>query len=273
HYQEHDDSSDYPVIHGQDNEGYPAMVLRKRPSRVDYTIPDSPDAAVTDSSYIPSSPHSDATISKANNESCMDYFIGPGIIEWNLDDCLSRHVCFILSSIFQKQWMIGKNDISSKCCEYRMAIIKKCETMHAHLTALEELALSHVFIFQEENPYDLDGYFDDELWGTLFVEFRNLYPYIAISDDIVQMFANTVKVGIACENPNYPRRKAAIYSYLQSLQTTNNSELMREIIQNLVNNEQPSFIRSHNIEDTHIHSIVAPVLGPFFKNRRTIFEW
>ncbi|RUS35318.1 hypothetical protein BC938DRAFT_472568 [Jimgerdemannia flammicorona] len=114
-----------------------------------------------------------------------------------------------------------------------MAIIKKCETIQAYLTALEELVLSHVFVFQEENPYDLDGYFDDELWGTLFIEFRKMYPYIFISDDIIQMFANTIKVDIACKNPNYPRQKAAIHNYLQSLQTTNNSKLMREIIQNL----------------------------------------
>ncbi|RUS35336.1 hypothetical protein BC938DRAFT_472001 [Jimgerdemannia flammicorona] len=49
-------------------------------------------------------------------------------------------------------------------------------------------ALSYVFIFQKENPYDLDRYFDDELW-----------------DDIIQIFANTIKVGIVCKNPNYPK--------------------------------------------------------------------
>ncbi|RUS35319.1 hypothetical protein BC938DRAFT_472569 [Jimgerdemannia flammicorona] len=105
HYQEYDDISDYPVIPRQDNKDSPAIVLRKRPLRVDYMIPDSPNTVVTDSSYILSSPYSDATVSKASNDSCMDYFIGPGIIEWNLDDYLSR-------------WMIGKNDISSKCREY-----------------------------------------------------------------------------------------------------------------------------------------------------------
>ncbi|RUP50706.1 hypothetical protein BC936DRAFT_138013 [Jimgerdemannia flammicorona] len=172
-------TSEIPDIHLQQDDApeqdeefsSSVMVLRNNPPRINYTIPNSsPDAAqATDSSYIPSSPLSDTPVSKPNEDSCMNYFVGPGIIEWNMEDCLSR-------------WIIGEIDISGKCYEYRMAIIKKCR------------ALSHVFVFQEENPFDLDGYFDDELWGTLFIEFRKLYPYTSISDNIIQMFANTVKV-------------------------------------------------------------------------------
>ncbi|RUS30842.1 hypothetical protein BC938DRAFT_478893 [Jimgerdemannia flammicorona] len=238
------------------------MVLRRK-ATINYTIlNNSPSAAtMTDSSYIPSSPNSDISeeFIKTNENSSINYFVGPGEIEWSLDDCPSR-------------WIIDEVDISSICHEYRTAIIRKCKSMQVHLAALEELALSHIFVFQEENMHDLYGYFDDNLWRNLFIEFRNLYPYASISDDVLHIFTNIVK--IVCENPNYQNRKAIVHGYLQSLRTTGDGEVMMEIIRNLADNEQSSFTRSHNIEDTHIHSNVAPMLRPFFKNRRTtIIEW
>ena len=55
-------------------------------------------------------------------------------------------------------------------------------------------ALSHVFVFQEENTFGICEYFEDKLWGELFAEFRRLYPYTSIPNKISDLFVNIVKV-------------------------------------------------------------------------------
>ncbi|CAG8498783.1 13787_t:CDS:2 [Acaulospora morrowiae] len=81
---------------------------------------------------------------KAKRSFYLDYFIGPGEIDWEL-----------------------KEDSTVKCKSKEI------------LSTDEELALNHIFLFQEENPQGLYEYFDDESWKCVFSEIRTQYPYIS----------------------------------------------------------------------------------------------
>ncbi|CAG8740212.1 115_t:CDS:2, partial [Acaulospora morrowiae] len=74
------------------------------------------------------------------------------------------------------KWFVNNIDISKICLEYRVVVVKKCESKAVILNAIEELALSHVFVFQEESPHGLCEYIGDKIWEKLLVEFRKLYP-------------------------------------------------------------------------------------------------
>ncbi|CAG8676439.1 9_t:CDS:10, partial [Acaulospora morrowiae] len=202
-----------------------------------------PSATTTTSLYVPSSPStSDCTINeeyiKAEKRSYyMNYFTGPGAPEWHLNKDSTR-------------WIVRSIDISEICLEYRVAVVKKCESIAVILSAIEELALSHVFVFHEEGPHGLCEYIDDELWEELFVEFRKLYPYALIPDKICDLFANIVK--IACERPNRRERQIVARRYLRDFETTTEEEeILIEIFRDLIDNEQSSFTRNNMVEDTH----------------------
>jgi hypothetical protein len=187
----------------------------------------------------------------------LNYFTGPGVPEWQLDEGSTR-------------WIVSNTDISEICCEYRAVLIKKCESMEVTLSATEELALSHVFVFQEENPFGICEYFEDKLWGELFAEFRWLYPYASIPNKISDLFVNIVK--IACENPNHVERQKLARRCLRDYEVTiEDDEIIVEMFRELIDNEQTSFTRKHTVEDTHtIKNITPIVLRPFFKNNRKI---
>ncbi|CAG8479979.1 3884_t:CDS:10 [Acaulospora morrowiae] len=149
-------------------------------------------------------------------------------------------------------------------------VVKKCESMAVILSAIEELALSHVFVFQEESPHGLCEYFDDELWEELFVEFRKLYPYASIPEKIYDLSSNIIK--IASEGLNYKERQTIARRYLRSFETTTEEEeIMIEIFSGLVNNEHFLFMRNNNVEDTHaIQNVNSIIVRPFFKSSRKI---
>ncbi|CAG8672399.1 11751_t:CDS:2 [Gigaspora margarita] len=68
-------------------------------------------------------------------------------------------------------WIVNNIDISEKCVKYHRLVIEKCKAMTITLNAIEELALSHIFVFEEENLQGLWDYFDDKLWKEIFTEF------------------------------------------------------------------------------------------------------
>ncbi|CAG8631064.1 12707_t:CDS:10, partial [Dentiscutata heterogama] len=209
--------------------------------------------------YVSSSPNSSINeeyIRAGKNTYRLFYFTGPGVLEWHLNEHSIR-------------WIVSDVDISEICLENRAEVIKRCEPMAVILDAFEELALSHVFVFQEESPCGLCEHFDDELWEDLFVEFQELYPFYSIPNMIYDLFANIIK--ITCETQNRRERQAVARSYLKYKVTTEEEGVMVEIFKDLIDNEQSSFRRNNAIEDTHIIQNVTPIIiRPFFKNNRKI---
>ncbi|CAG8726777.1 3151_t:CDS:10, partial [Funneliformis caledonium] len=221
---------------------------------------DEVPSATTTSLYAPSSPPSpvdEEYIMVKDRSYCLDYLTGPGVPEWQLDEGSTR-------------WIVNNTDITEVCREYRTILIKKCESMEVTLSATEELALSHVFVFQEENPFGLCEYFEDKLWEELFSEFHRLYPYPSIPNKISDLFVNIVK--IACENPNHVERQKLARRCLRDFEATiEDDEIIVEMFRELIDNEQTSFTRRYTVEDTHtIKNITPIVLRPFFKNNRKI---
>ncbi|KAG9293426.1 hypothetical protein G9A89_009150 [Geosiphon pyriformis] len=224
---------------------------------------ETPNSSSANSSYVLPSPSSfdslEVLIDKSNKY-YLNYFTGPGITDWVLKKASIR-------------WIVCDVDISEICLEYRATTIQKCEceSTMVTLSANEELALSHVFVFQEDN-YEFQEYFDDEVWESLFIEFRNLYPYEPISNEVCELFVKVVKT--ASEKPNQRERRAILTHYLEDFENTDNEdEMMVELIRNLIENESSSFTKNYHNEDTHIHYNVAPIIRPFFKSKKTVVDW
>ncbi|KAF0519067.1 hypothetical protein F8M41_016695 [Gigaspora margarita] len=170
------------------------------PFRFDREI--SPSISTMDSSYLPSS--SSSTVDEEfiktdtpNDLTC--YFTGLGDTQWHLNENSIR-------------WIVNNIDISEKCVEYRRLVIEKCKAMTVTLNAIEELALSHIFVFEEENPQGLWDFFDNKLWKEIFTEFRKLFPYEPIPDKIFNLATNIIK--ISTESPNRKERQTAVRCYL-----------------------------------------------------------
>ncbi|RUP43977.1 hypothetical protein BC936DRAFT_150120, partial [Jimgerdemannia flammicorona] len=76
----------------------------------------------------------------------------------------------------------------------------------------------------------------------------------------------------------YSLRLSRLYVRIQIIKTVKPLyvtifEAYKQQAMEKVDIEQSSFTQHHNIEDTHIHLNVAPILRPFFKNKRTIIDW
>ncbi|CAJ0647961.1 11364_t:CDS:2 [Entrophospora sp. SA101] len=242
--------------------------------------------SATDSSYIPSSRNSMVSEDYMRKAYYMEYFVRPGVINWMLKEDSMR-------------WVENNIDISTICQEYRAMVIKKCESKTITITANEELVLSHIFLFQEENPEGLQEYFDDELWSSVFVKIREQYSSKPIPETVYEIFTKVIK--LSCEYGNPQERQTKIEAYLKGLETTDKLEkTMYNILWNLyvlikcvcvyvdlritltkydycalhsaVDDRQSSF-KGNYAEDTFTHSIVSPIIKPFFTNKNTIIEW
>ncbi|CAG8711300.1 18245_t:CDS:2 [Racocetra fulgida] len=79
----------------------------------------------TDLSYIPhSSPPSSSSFEMSNKGKpyMLNYFTGPGIIEWDLSESSDKaSICI--------PWVLRDVDISSICLNYRKNVIEKCESL------------------------------------------------------------------------------------------------------------------------------------------------
>lgn len=240
----------------------PVINLRKR-KQTNYILPeDSPSGASTASLYAVSSSSGDSDsdeVVESGKKYYLEYFVGPGENEWHLDENST-------------QWVVSKVDISEICLQYRAEAIASCESAAVVLSASQELALSHVFVFREEDPHGIREYFDDELWEDIFAEIQSLYPYPPIPERDYKMFSSVVK--IACENSSHRDRQTAARQCLREFETTTGEEkTMEEILRNLIDNEQSSFTRNYTVEDTHIHYNVAPIVKPFFRSKKTFVDW
>ena len=111
--------------------------------------------SATDSSYIPSSRNSMVSEDYMRKAYYMEYFVGPGVINWMLKEDSMRVIyhsicvllllllfCLTISSF--KQWVENNIDISTICQEYRAMVIKKCESKTITITANEELFVLHL---------------------------------------------------------------------------------------------------------------------------------
>ncbi|CAG8605781.1 637_t:CDS:2, partial [Cetraspora pellucida] len=116
-----------------------------------------PKSSTSDQTY--DSPSDSEGSIKAKRSFYLDYFIGPGEIDWEL-----------------------KEDSTVKCKSKEI------------LSTDEELALNHIFLFQEENPQGLYEYFDDESWKCVFSEIRTQYPYISVPEHVLDLCGTIVKV-------------------------------------------------------------------------------
>ncbi|RUP48615.1 LOW QUALITY PROTEIN: hypothetical protein BC936DRAFT_144299 [Jimgerdemannia flammicorona] len=221
-----------------------------------------PTSASTDSTYAP--PSSVNSLSSddsplAKKSFYIDYFVGPGELVWELKQDSVR-------------WIVGEVDISVICMEFRSAAIQKCELVGFDVSADEELALSYIFLFQEENPEGLREQFDDELWSGLFAEIRTQYPYLTIPDGVFEICERVARV--ACQQQDPRQRKADAKRYLKDTKAKGElEEIMHTILSNLADNYQNPFIKNNHIEDTHVHNNIAPLIKPFFpEGRKTIGE-
>ncbi|RUS29057.1 hypothetical protein BC938DRAFT_481112 [Jimgerdemannia flammicorona] len=221
-----------------------------------------PTSASIDSTYAP--PSSVNSLSSddsplAKKSFYIDYFVGPGELVWELKQDSVR-------------WIVGEVDISVICMEFRSAAIQKCELVGFDVSADEELALSYIFLFQEENPEGLREQFDDELWSGLFAEIRTQYPYLTIPDGVFEICERVARV--ACQQQDPRQRKADAKRYLKDTKAKGElEEIMHTILSNLADNYQNPFIKNNHIEDTHVHNNIAPLIKPFFpEGRKTIGE-
>ncbi|CAG8702277.1 12387_t:CDS:2, partial [Dentiscutata erythropus] len=196
---------------------------------------------------------------KAKRSFYLDYFIGPGEIDWELKEDSTM-------------WVIGEVDISKICVEFRTSVIQKCKSKEI-LSTDEELALNHIFLFQEENPQGLYEYFDDESWKCVFSEIRTQYPYISVPEHVLDLCGTNVKIASQEQDPQ--RRRSEIKDFLRNYKTNGElEEIMHNILFNLVDRYQSSFVKNNENEDTHSHNYVAPVIKPFFpEGKKTTIDW
>ncbi|CAG8674827.1 4272_t:CDS:10 [Cetraspora pellucida] len=164
---------------------------------------------------------------------CSVYFYNPTMTITELTEDATR-------------WIINEVDISVICAEYRASIIEKCKT-RAILNSDEELALSHVFLFQEENLQGLREFFDDGLWQFVKIASRQQDPRQHLTE---------------------------IKSYLRSYKANGGFEkIMHDILYH------PAVIKicllkNNKIEDTHSHNDLDSVIKPFFpEGKKTIMDW
>ncbi|CAG8808598.1 8252_t:CDS:2, partial [Gigaspora rosea] len=134
-------------------------------------------------------------------------------------------------------------------------------------------ALSHVFLFQEEKLQGLREFFDNELWQCIFSEIRTQYSYIEIPECVFDLCATVVKVASKQQDPRQRRNK--IKSYLKSYKTNGEfEEIMRDILYNLSDSYQNSFVKTNKIEGTHCHNYLDSVIKPFFpEGKKTTMDW
>ncbi|CAG8464075.1 13919_t:CDS:10 [Gigaspora rosea] len=209
---------------------------------------DEIESESSDQTYNPSSDSEYSIKTKAKGSYYLDYFIGPGEIDWELKE----------DSIM---WVIGE-DISKICMKYRDNVIQKCISKEI-LSINEELALNYIFLFQEENPQGLYEYFDDELWKCAFSEIRTQYPYINIPENVFDLCGNVVKV--------MNKFKAFNRKFFNA--DGEFEEIMHKIFL-IFDCYQNSFIVNNEIEDTHIQNYVNSVIGPFFpEGKKTTIDW
>ncbi|CAB4427103.1 unnamed protein product [Rhizophagus irregularis] len=121
------------------------------------------------------------------------------------------------------------------CMEYRDSVIQKCNSKEI-LSANEELVLIYIFPHQEENQQELRDYFDDELWQdmkfTLNIRSRTCLQFV--------------------------RRRFEDRMPTTGLPTAkDNDYILSSFYQSL-------FSRNNNIEDTHSHNYVDPIIKSFF---------
>ncbi|CAJ0645226.1 11369_t:CDS:10 [Entrophospora sp. SA101] len=136
----------------------------------------------------------------------------------------------------------------------------------------EELALSHIFVLQEENLQGLSQYFKEELWQQLFDNIRSKYPHQPVPTAVHDL-VNKV-MNITYSEPSHHRCRNIIKTFLHDIKpATDSEEIMFKILRNLAENNTSSFSDDYN-EDTFIHDIIEPVVKPFFaNNRRTAMKW
>ncbi|RHZ56134.1 hypothetical protein Glove_406g14 [Diversispora epigaea] len=214
-------------------------------------------STTSDQTYNPPS-DSEGSI-KAKRSFYLDYFTGPGEIDWELKED---------STV----WVIGEVDISKICMEYRTCVIQKCKSKKI-LSTDEELALNHIFLFQEENPQELHEYFDDESWQCVFSEIRTQYPYIDVPENVFDLCGTIVKIATQEQDPQ--KRRSEIKNFLRNHRVDGEfEEIMHNILFNLVDRYQNSFVKNNEIEDTHSHNYVDPVIKPFFpEGKKTTMDW
>lgn len=180
----------------------------------------------TESSYTPSfdSPVSEDSIKvKSRKKSYyVDYFVGPGEIEWDLEEDSIR-------------WIVSQVDISVICMEYRDSIIQKCNSMEI-LSVDEELALNHIFLLQEENQQGFREHFDDELWHNTFSEIYAQYPYVAVPECVFNLCGSVLK--IACQQQDSRQRRTEIKNFLKNYKTEGELE---EIMHNILSSFADSY--------------------------------
>ncbi|CAJ0754278.1 21871_t:CDS:2, partial [Entrophospora sp. SA101] len=223
--------------------------------------------SATDLSYISSSHNS--IISKVyikmegRKAYYMEYFVGPGVIIRVLKEDSMR-------------WVENDIDISTICQEYHTMVIKKCELKTITITANEELVLSHIFLFQEEHPEGLQEYFDDELWSSVFVKIREQYSSKPIPETVYKIFTKVIKTTDKLEKTMYNIlwnlyvliKCVCVYVDLRITLTKYDYCALHSA----VDDRQSSF-KGNYAEDTFTHSIVSPIIKPFFTNKNTIIEW
>ncbi|CAG8656398.1 3598_t:CDS:10, partial [Ambispora gerdemannii] len=214
-------------------------------------------STTSDQTYNPSSDSEGST--KAKRSFYLDYFIGPGEIDWELKED---------STV----WVIGEVDISKICMEYRTSVIQKCKSKKI-LSTDEELALSHIFLFQEENPQELHEYFDDESWQCVFSEIRTQYPYIDVPERVFDLCGTIVKIASQEQDPQ--RRRSEIKNFLRNYRNSASSTHPNTSSAHFrVDRYQNSFVKNNEIEDTHSHNYVDPVIKPFFpEGKKTTMDW
>ncbi|CAJ0906422.1 1097_t:CDS:2, partial [Entrophospora sp. SA101] len=189
-------------------------------------------------------------------EKSINYLVGPGDVEWKL----------------KEHWLVNDADITEIFWKYRTAAFTKCSPMTTTLKPEEELALSHIFVLQEENLQGLSQYFKEELWQQLFDNIRSKYPHQPVPTAVHDL-VNKV-MNITYSEPSHHRCRNIIKTFLHDIKpATDSEEIMFKILRNLAENNTSSFSDDYN-EDTFIHDIIEPVVKPFFaNNRRTAMKW
>ncbi|CAH1768910.1 2498_t:CDS:10, partial [Entrophospora sp. SA101] len=224
------------------------------PEPTEQISPDSLNSSC--SSYQPhTSSDDDETI--VNKLKKFDYLVGPGKIEFDLNRDSIR-------------WMVDDLDISSISELFRNNSIEKSQRQV--LSVHEELALSHIFLIEEENNAGLKEYLNADSWVKINDQIRIEYPFVKLNDSIYEIWTNISK--ITCKQQNHLKLKKEVKTFLR--QYTCKDELDESIIgvyENLINQFQTTFINEEKIEDTHVHKYVTPIVDPFFQEGKISIDW
>ncbi|RUS20333.1 hypothetical protein BC937DRAFT_95471 [Endogone sp. FLAS-F59071] len=208
----------------------------------------------SDVSFRPQSSDSEEStveVNKDNRDYRMEWFVGPGVEESKLRKDAP-------------QWIVGAANVSLLLLEYRQSSVQKArsDTMES---AAEVLAISHIFLMEEDASYGVRERFDGELWTSIFKEIKAEYIPVKLSDDDILRCFQMAQTA----SSNFRDCKALIKKW-HRLRDDTTEDVVLEVFDGILLQISLNTKMVDSNEDTFIHKILAPFVMPFFADTELV---